>query len=83
MSNRVVKVILTFVNPHAKDLNNIKSAIRESLTLSENRLYVSSPEKNLIHYSTSPKDSVKALIKLERDTFKPDSTAKLDLNIYD
>lgn len=83
MSNRVVKVILTFVNPHAKDLQNIKAAIRESLTLSESRLYVSSPEKNLIHYSTYPKDSVKALIKLERGTLIPDSTAKLDLNVYD
>lgn len=83
MSNRIVKVILTFVNPHAKDLNNMKSLIRESLTLSESRLYVSSPEKNLIHYSTYPKDSVKALIKLEKGTLNPDSTAKLDLNVYD
>lgn len=83
MSKQVVKVILTFVNPHAKDLNNMKSLIRESLTLSESRLYVTSPEKNLIHYSTYPKDSVKALIKLEKGSLKPDSTAIQDLNVYD
>jgi hypothetical protein len=83
MSNKVVRVILTFVNPHARDLNNIKTLIRESLTLSESRLYVSGPENKLHHYSTESKESVKALIKLKHDTLKSDPKSILDLNVYD
>jgi hypothetical protein len=83
MSNKFVRVILTFKNPHAKDLQNIKSLMRESLTLSESRLYISGPENKLHHYSTEPKESVKALIKLQNDRLKTDPNAALDLNLYD
>jgi hypothetical protein len=83
MTNKFVRVMLTFVNPHTNDLKNLQSVLRESLTLSESRLYVSSPANKLIHYSTEAKESVKALIQLKHDTLKPDPNAIRRVNIYD
>lgn len=65
MSKKVVRLILTFVNPKAVDLKNLQTVLQESVTLTESRLYVASPERNLINYAAEPKEIAVALQTLQ------------------
>ena len=63
-TNKLVRVILTFRNPSPCECALLSRLISVGYTISDQKIYVASPEEELRHYSDNKVDNLEILKQL-------------------
>lgn len=70
---KLVRLVLTYVNPTKEDIKNVKRLFVKAKNLTESRMYVACPENKLVSYSTTKEDSISELSKLKNPNYQSDA----------
>ena len=65
--NKIVRVVLTFRNPSIKELLQLSNLIWVGESLTEQKIYVASPETQLLKHSCERLENLSLIHKLEQE----------------
>jgi hypothetical protein len=72
----IVKVVLTFANPTKLEFLQLFNTIHNGKSLTEQKIYIASPQTNLLHYSDTRLDNITLLQELNIRGISPDLFVK-------